>query len=94
MKIGNDVALDAYVLHVEGNAGGGDGVESRGVVHEVGGEGAIGNLLLGQITGELVEDGRYHFQVGQLLRPRQGIGNVPVGGILRVQMPWILRSSM
>lgn len=67
MEIRQDVPLDPHVLHVEGNSRGGDGVDPRGVIRKVGGEGGFLDLLLGEIAGELVENGGDHFQMGKLL---------------------------
>ena len=67
MEVGDDVALDAHVLHIEGDPRGGYGVDPRGVIHEVGGEGGVLDLLLGEIAGELVKNGGDHFQMRQLL---------------------------
>ena len=67
MEISEDVPLDAHVFHVKGHPRGGDGVDPRGMIHKVGGEGGVLDLLLGQVAGELVEDGGDHFEVGQLL---------------------------
>ena len=67
VEIRKDVPLDPHVLHVEGHPRGGDGVDPRGVIHKVGGEGGVLDLLLGEIAGELVENGGDHFQMGKLL---------------------------
>ena len=65
MQVGDDVSLDPHVLHVEGHAGGGDGIQSRGMIHKVGGEGTVLDLLLREVAGELVQDGSNHFQMGK-----------------------------
>ena len=80
VEIRQHVSLDPHVLHVEGHARGGDGVDARGVIHEVGGEGGVLDLLLREVAGELVENGGHHFQVGQLLGTLRSIGNVPFCG--------------
>ena len=67
VQVGDDVPLHPHVLHVEGHPRGGDGVDPRGVIHKVGGEGGVLDLLLGEIAGELVENGGDHFQMGKLL---------------------------
>ena len=81
MEVGDDVPLDSHVLHVEGYPRGGDGIDPRGVIHEVGGEGGILDLLLRKVAGELVEDGGDHLQMGQLFGALRSIGNVPLCGI-------------
>ena len=77
VKIGKNVALNADILGIKGNACGGHGIDPRGVIHEVGGEGGILDLLLGEASGELVEDGADHLQVRELLTTLRSIGNVP-----------------
>ena len=62
-KIRDDVSFDSDVLHVEGNAGCGDGIQPRGVIHKVGGEGTVLDLLLREIAGKLVQNGGDHFHV-------------------------------
>lgn len=44
------------------------GIDPCGVVHKIGGKGRITlNLLIRQISGQLVYDGCHHFQMPQLL---------------------------
>jgi len=50
-KIGNGIAGGLSVRGGEGLAAGGNGVDSRGVVHEIGGETAVLNLLGREVTG-------------------------------------------
>ena len=68
VEVGDDVALDAHVFHVHGNTAGGDGINAGGVIHKIGGKGALLNFTLGKVARQLVEDGCHHFKVGELLR--------------------------
>ncbi len=77
VEIGDHVALDREILRVKGNARGCNGVHTRGVIHKVGSERRTLDLLLAEITGELVEDGADHLQVRELLTTLRSIGNVP-----------------
>lgn len=53
-----------------GEPGGGGGVDAGGVVYEVGREGGtVPDLLVGEIPGELVDDGRDHLHVAQFFGP-------------------------
>ena len=67
VEVCDDVALDAHVFHVKGDACGGYGVDACGVIHKIGGKGSSRNLLLLEISCELEENGGYHFQMRQLL---------------------------
>ena len=50
-----------------GVAGGELGKDPGGVVHEVGLKAGVLDLLLRQVSGQLVDDGPHHLQVPQLL---------------------------
>ena len=57
-----------------GEPGGGGGVDAGGVVYEVGREGGtVPDLLVGEIPGELVDDGGDHLHVAELFSPYQGV---------------------
>ena len=57
VQVCDDVALDADIFHIKGNACGGDGINARGMIHKIGGEGGSRDLLLLEVSGELEEDG-------------------------------------
>ena len=67
VQVCDDVALDADIFHIKGNACGGDGINARGMIHKIGGKGSSLNVLYLEIAGELVNDRRYHFEVCKLL---------------------------
>ena len=66
-EVADHIPLDADAGGVPGGAGGGGGIDPGGVVHKVGGEAPLLQLLLGEAPGELVDDGPDHLQVAQLL---------------------------
>lgn len=72
VEVGEDIALDAHVFHVKGNTRGGDGIQTRGMVHEIGGKGAALDLLGSQISCELIENGGNDLQMRQLFRAHVG----------------------
>ena len=77
-QIGNGVAGGLDGAGGPGEAGGGGGVNPGGVVHKVGGEsGIIPHVLVAEISGELVDDGRYHLHVAQLLGAYKGVKMEP-----------------
>ena len=80
-KIGNGVAGGLSVRGGKGLAAGGNGVDTRGVVHEIGGESAVLNLLGSKIAGELVYYRRNYLLVRQFLRAdvRKNSHNLAVG---------------
>ena len=66
-KVGDHVPGGLHAVGAPGEAGGGGGIDPGGVVHEVGGEGSAFDLVGGEVPGELVDDGRHHLHVAQLL---------------------------
>ena len=67
VKVGDDVTLDADILHIEGDAGGGDGVDAGGMVDEIAVKSAGSDLLFAKVSRQLVDDRRHHFEMGELL---------------------------
>ena len=59
VEVGEEVPLDSHVLHIEGNARCGNGVDSRGMVHKIVGKGSALDLLGGEVSCELIEDRGY-----------------------------------
>ena len=68
VQVGDDVALGLEVGRGEGGSRGCDGIDSRGVVDEVGVEAACLYLVDREVLCELIEYRRYHLDVGELLR--------------------------
>ncbi len=66
VEVGDDIALDAYIFHIERHTRGGDGVDAGGVIDKIGGKGRGSDLLLREIGGELVENGGDHLKVSEL----------------------------
>ena len=64
-KIGNRISLHLHGCGAPGETGGGGGVDTGGVIHEIGGKGRILDLGILQIPGELMDDGSDHLQVSQ-----------------------------
>ena len=67
VQVGDDVALGLEVGRGEGCSRGCDGIDSRGVVDEVGVEAACLYLVDREVLCELIEYRRYHLDVGELL---------------------------
>lgn len=72
-QVGDGVALDGHAGGGPGEAGGGGGVYAGAVVDEVGGKGGVLDLGVGQLPGQLMDDGPDHFQVSQLLSTSIGV---------------------
>lgn len=73
-EIGDRVASGLDGGGAPRKAGGGGRVNSGGVVHEVGREGgAIAYLFIGEVPGELVDNGSNHFHMAQFFGPYQGV---------------------
>lgn len=71
-QIGNHIPSGLDTGRSPGETGGGGGVDAGGVVHEIGREGgAIAHLFIGQIPGELMDDGRDHLHVAKLFCPHK-----------------------
>ncbi len=80
-------------------AGGRIGEHACGVIHEVGRKGAVLNLGILQIPGQLMDDGAHHLQMPQLFCTGRGVRMTPLrirlwrGGItMGKQRPLKLRS--
>ena len=78
-QIADHVALHRHGGGVPGEAGGGSGVDSGGVVYKVGGKAALPYLLIVQVAGQLVDDGADHLQVAQFLSTYIGVKMAPRG---------------
>lgn len=77
-KIGQHVSGGGKLCSVEGIAGGSLGVDAGGVIHKIGVEAGFFDLADRKIPGQLIEDGRDHFYMGQLFGAQRSIGNVPM----------------
>lgn len=66
-QVCDGVALDGKGLGVEGDAGRRDGVDAGGVVDKVGVKATGLDFVHRQVARELVDDGRNHLGMGQLL---------------------------
>ena len=76
-QIGDHVAGDGDGAGRPREAGRRGGVDTRRVIHKIGVEARRPDVLLGQISGQLVYDGTHHLQMPQLLCAQRSIGNVP-----------------
>ena len=63
VEVGDGVALDADIFHIEGNARGGNGVHANRVVNEIVGKGGVFDFVLGKICGKLMNYGGDHFHM-------------------------------
>ena len=68
VEVGDDVSLDGDGAHGVREACGRCGVNSRGVVDEIRGEGAAFNFAFAEPLCQLIENGRHHLQMRQFLR--------------------------
>ena len=66
-QVGDGVALDGHAGGCPGEAGGGGGVNPGGVINEVGGKGGVPDLVIGELAGQLMDDGSHHFQMAEFL---------------------------
>lgn len=72
-QVGDNVAGGLDRACGPGEAGGGGWVDAGGVVHKVGGErGVVPYLLVGEVPSQLVDNGRHHLHVPQLLSTCRG----------------------
>lgn len=69
VQIGNRVALDADILHVEGNARRRDRIDPRRVVDEIGVEAGLFDLVDREVPRELGNDRADHLKVSKFIRP-------------------------
>ncbi len=66
-QIGDGIAFDGHGSSTSGEAGGCGGVHTGSVIHKIGSKGAVLNLAVLQISGQLMDDGPNHFQMAQFL---------------------------
>jgi len=79
-KISDHVAGGLDAGGAPGEAGGSGGIDAGGVVHKIGGEVWIClNLLVSEISGQLMDDGGDHFQVAEFFSTYKGVKTVPSG---------------
>lgn len=71
-QIGDQIALAGHAGGAVGEPGGGGGIHARRAVHKVGVEPGGLDLLIGEVPGQLVDDGADHFQMPKFLRPDVG----------------------
>ena len=76
-QVCDGVALDGDTGGGPGEAGGGGGVDTCCMVHEIGRKGGVLDLGVGQLPGELVDDSPNHFQVPEFLSTWIGVGMTP-----------------
>src|SRR5699024_8478996 len=62
-KVGDQIALYRHAGGVPGRPGGGGGIDTGSMVHEVGIKPGGADLLLGQVPGQLMHNGADHLQV-------------------------------
>ena len=67
-EVCHGIALDLHGGSSPGESGSGGGIDTGGVIHEVGGKGGILNLVILQIPCQLMNNCTDHFQMTQLLR--------------------------
>ena len=60
-QVGDGIPLGLERRGGEGHPCGRDGVDARGVIHKIGVESPLLDLLYGEVAGELVHDGTNHF---------------------------------
>lgn len=77
-QVCDDIPLDADACGIPGGAGGGCGIYASGMIDKIGGEASVSQLLLGEVAGELVDDGADHLQVSQLLCSYRGSELTPL----------------
>lgn len=66
-QICHGVTLDLHGSGTPGEARSGGGVDTGGVIHEIGGKGAVLDLAVLQVPGQLMNNGPDHLQVPQFL---------------------------
>lgn len=76
-EVADHIPLDADTGGVPGSAGGGGGIDAGGMVHKIGSEAALSQLLLGESPGKLMDDGTDHFQVAQFFGTYRGTKMAP-----------------
>ena len=71
-KVSNQIALHRHTGGAPREAGGRGGVDPGSPIHEVGIETGLLDLVLGKVTGQLMDNGPNHFQMTQFLGPNIG----------------------
>lgn len=72
VEVGEDIALGLELGDAIGITAGSDGIDTRGMIHEIGSEAASFDFLRLQIPCELIEDSGYHLYVGEFFRSDVG----------------------
>ena len=72
-QIGDGIALDGHGRGIPGETCRCRGIDPYGVVHEVGCERGVTELIVLQIPRQLVDDGPNHFQMPQFFGPQWSI---------------------
>lgn len=73
-QISDDVAGGLNRPGAPGEPGGGGGVDAGGVIYKIGSKGGIFlNILIGEVPGQLVDDGRHHFHMAQFFCTYKGV---------------------
>ena len=67
VQIGDDISLYLELTGIKGNTACCLGPDTDGMIHVIVGESAFLNLFHGEVTGQLVDDGGYHFQMPQFI---------------------------
>ena len=66
-EIGNHIAFDLHTGGTPGETGGGSGINAGGMIDEIGGKICHAGILVGEITGQLIDHGTNHLQMAQFL---------------------------
>ena len=67
MEVGDGVALGLEIIAGEAGPAGSHGIDPRGVIDKIVGEALGLDLLHGEVAGELIDHGRDHLKMRQLL---------------------------
>jgi len=67
VQIGDDISLYLELTGIKGNTACCLGPDTDGMIHVIVGESAFLNLFHGEVTGQLVDDGGYHFKMPQFI---------------------------
>ena len=66
-QICDNIAFDADTGSVPGSTGGGSGIDACGMVHKVAVKARRADLIIGEVPGQLVDDGTNHLKMSQFL---------------------------
>ena len=72
-QIGDDIAGDLHSGRRPGIAGGKLRIDTGGMIHKIGIKAGGSDLILVQVTGELVNQSAHHLQVPQFLSTCKGV---------------------